>query len=279
MEKNLIFSIQRYSLNDGNGIRTIVFLKGCPLRCPWCSNPESQSFGREIFRREKLCINCNSNDILTCNVEPELCPTNAKSYIGDKMTIDEIVEEVNKDKIFYETTNGGVTISGGEPLSHSEFLITLLKALKDENIHTAMETSGFGALDVLNKAADYLDLILFDLKIMDREKAKSIINIDMDVVRKNFKHLLKKNKEVIPRVPLIPNFTMDKQNIDDIISFIVSSNLKEVHILPFHQYGSSKYRALGLEYKLMNLKPPEDKEIQNIKKYMEKYGLRVTIGG
>ncbi len=279
MKENLVFNIQRYSLNDGEGIRTIIFLKGCPLRCPWCSNPESQSFEREIFRRQKLCINCNTKDIFNCDIETDLCPTNAKSYIGDKMTIEEIVEEVKKDKVFYETTDGGVTISGGEPLSHGHFLISLLKALKDENIHTAMETSGFGSIDTLDKAANYLDLILFDLKIMDKEKAKSILNVDMDVVKENFVNLVQKNKKVIPRVPLIPGFTMEKQNIDDIIDFIVKNNIKEVHILPFHQYGSSKYEALGLEYKLIDLKPPKEEKIQEVREYMEKYDLKVIIGG
>lgn len=279
MKENLVFNIQRYSLNDGEGIRTIIFLKGCPLRCPWCSNPESQSFEREIFRRQKLCINCNTKDIFNCDIEIDLCPTNAKSYIGDKMTIEEIVKEVKKDKVFYETTDGGVTISGGEPLSHGHFLISLLKALKDENIHTAMETSGFGSIDTLDKAANYLDLILFDLKIMDKEKAKSILNVDMDVVKENFVNLVQKNKKVIPRVPLIPGFTMEKQNIDDIIDFIVKNNIKEVHILPFHQYGSSKYEALGLEYKLIDLKPPKEEKIQEVREYMEKYDLKVIIGG
>ena len=279
MKENRVFNIQRYSLNDGEGIRTIIFLKGCPLRCPWCSNPESQSFEREIFRRQKLCINCNTKDIFNCDIEIDLCPTNAKSSIGDKMTIEEIVEEVKKDKVFYETTDGGVTISGGEPLSHGHFLISLLKALKDENIHTAMETSGFGSIDTLDKAANYLDLILFDLKIMDKEKAKSILNVDMDVVKENFVNLVQKNKKVIPRVPLIPGFTMEKQNIDDIIDFIVKNNIKEVHILPFHQYGSSKYEALGLEYKLIDLKPPKEEKIQEVREYMEKYDLKVTIGG
>lgn len=279
MGENLVFNIQRYSLNDGEGIRTIVFLKGCPLRCPWCSNPESQSFEREVFRRQKLCINCNSKDIFSCGIAPNLCPTNAKSYIGDKMSIEEIVEEVKKDKVFYETTGGGITISGGEPLSQGRFLVELLKAIKDENIHTAMETSGFGSLDTLDKAANYLDQILFDLKIMDREKAKTILNVDMDIVKENFKYLVKKDKKIIPRIPLIPGFTMDKQNIDDIISFVVKNNLKEVHMLPFHQYGSSKYEALGLEYKLIDLKPPNDEKIQEIKEYMEKYDLKVIIGG
>ena len=142
-----------------------------------------------------------------------------------------------------------------------------------------METSGFGSLDTLDKAANYLDQILFDLKIMDREKAKTILNVDMDIVKENFKYLVKKDKKIIPRIPLIPGFTMDKQNIDDIISFVVKNNLKEVHMLPFHQYGSSKYEALGLEYKLIDLKPPKDEKIQEIKEYMEKYNLKVIIGG
>lgn len=279
MKKNLVFNIQKYSLNDGSGIRTIVFLKGCPLQCPWCSNPESQNFKREILKREKFCINCNSQDISNCNIDPDTCPTNAKSYIGKRMEIEEIVAEVKKDMVFYETTGGGVTISGGEPLSHNMFLVDLLKAIKKENIHTAIETSGFSSLETFDKASSYLDLILFDLKIMNKEKAKSILKIDMDVVTKNFINSVKKNKKVIPRVPLIPGFTMDEENINKIIDFVTANNLKEIHILPFHQYGSSKYKALGLEYKLKNLKPPTEKEIQNIKKHMEKHHLKVIIDG
>lgn len=280
MEKNLVFNIQKYSLHDGDGIRTIVFFKGCPLRCPWCSNPESQSFHKEIFRKESLCIQCVSSDPFKCPASPDKCPTGALEVIGKEMTIKELIEEVKKDMVFYDSSSGGVTVSGGEPLAQGKFLIDFLKRLKELGIHTAIETTGFSSWEILDKASDYLDLVLFDLKLMDEREALEVVGADINVILRNFKRLVEKNiNRIIPRVPLIPNYTMKIENIKKITDFVVSQNLEEIHILPFHQLGSSKYKSLGKEYELKDLKPPTDGEVEKIKDYMVKKGLKVNIGG
>lgn len=279
MDKSIIFNIQRYSLHDGGGIRTVIFFKGCPLTCPWCSNPESQSFETEIMRKQSLCIKCSSNSCFDCTMSPHLCPTGALELVGREYTLREVIEEVKKDIVFYETTGGGVTLSGGEPLSQGPFAIKLLKELRRLGINTAIETTGIGSFNIISEMANYLDTILWDFKIMDSDKSKEILKADVSLMKDNFTKLMKMNKKVIPRLPLIPNYTMTRDNIEEIINFIDSFGIKEVHILPFHQYGSSKYRALGREYKLMDTKTSSKEEIDDIKNKIESRGIKAVIGG
>lgn len=279
MKKAIVFNIQKYSIHDGGGIRTIIFFKGCPLRCPWCSNPESQSPEPEMMRKESLCINCSSDSCFTCRATAEDCPTGALETVGREMTVEELLREVKKDMVFYDSTGGGVTLSGGEPLSQGTFAVELLRRLQLLGIDTAIETTGFGNWETLDKMSDYLNRVLFDLKIMDRKKAKDILKADIDIIKNNFSNLVNKGVPVIPRIPLIPGFTTDEENIDTIIDFITSHKLKEVHILPFHQYGSSKYKALGRDYSLASLKPLTQEEIAAIQRRMEERGLTVIVGG
>lgn len=279
MKKGIVFNIQRYSLHDGGGIRTVVFLKGCPLKCPWCSNPESQGFKPEIMKRESICIKCSSDSCSKCSMTPRACPTGALEFIGEEYTVEEVINEVKKDIVFYDTSEGGVTISGGEVLAQPEFAIEILKRLKNFGINTAIETSGQGNSEILLEMSDYLDTILFDLKIMDKNKAKDILGMDIDRVKKNICLLVEHKKNIIPRIPLIPGYTMNGDNILEIIKFIKELGLKEVHILPFHQYGSKKYQYLNRKYTLSDIKPPTDEEVNEIKSEMEKQGLHVIVGG
>ncbi|SHH74351.1 pyruvate formate lyase activating enzyme [Caloranaerobacter azorensis DSM 13643] len=279
MKKAIIFNIQRYSIHDGGGIRTLIFFKGCPLRCPWCSNPESQSFKPEIIRRESLCIKCSSSSCFACTNTPEQCPTGAIEKVGKEMDVNEVLKEIKKDIIFYDSTGGGVTLSGGEPLSQGEFAIELLEKLKNLGIDTAIETTGFSKWEILDKMSNHLDRILFDLKIMNKEKSIKIINADIDLIKDNFKKLVKKRINIIPRIPLIPKYTMDDENIEAIINFILSQGIKEVHILPYHQYGISKYKSLGKKYILKSLIPPSSEDVERIKEKMTDAGLYVVVGG
>ena len=279
MKKAIIFNIQRYSLHDGGGIRTVVFFKGCPLRCPWCSNPESQSFTSETMRKENLCTKCSSSSIYECTINPDDCPTGALEIVGREYTAQEVIEEVKKDIVFYETTGGGVTLSGGEPLSQGAFIVELLKELHKIGINTAVETTGIGKWEIINEASEYVDTFLWDFKIMDKDKSKSVVNVDIEIMKSNFKKLIRKTVKVIPRLPLIPGYTSDMENIKAIIDFIFPFGIKEVHILPFHQYGSSKYKGIGRDYKLMDLNPLEKDEIDNIKNYIESRGITAVIGG
>ena len=203
--KALILNIQRYSLHDGAGIRTIVFFKGCPLKCPWCSNPESISFKPQKVKMESKCIHCKH-----CSFDVDECPTGAITQFGKYMTVEEVLTEVQKDMVFYRTSKGGVTLSGGEVLSQSAFAKELLKQLKSLGINTAIETSGQGNTQSLIEIAAYLDLILFDLKIMNEKKSKQLLGADITLIKSNIKTLVEMHKKVIPRVPLIPGYTLDE---------------------------------------------------------------------
>lgn len=281
MEKGIIFNIQRYSLHDGGGIRTVVFFKGCPLRCPWCSNPESQSFATEIMRKKSLCTKCSSNSVYACRINVDDCPTGALEAVGKEYTVEEVIEEVKKDIVFYETTGGGVTLSGGEPLSQGVFIVELLKELKKLGINTAIETTGVGSFDIINEVADNVDTFLWDFKLMDKNKSTEIVHGDVELIKSNFEKLIKKcaPAKVIPRLPLIPVYTSDMSNIKEIINFISPFGIKEVHLLPFHQYGSSKYKALGRNYKLKDAKLLTKDEIEAVQNYIQSRGITAVVGG
>lgn len=272
--RGLVFNIQRYSLHDGEGIRTIVFLKGCPLHCPWCCNPESQSFEIEKAKINNLCIHCKK-----CSKDAGECPSGAIVEFGKFMTVEEVVAEVQKDMVFYNTSGGGVTLSGGESSAQPEFTLELLKNLKKLGVNTAMETCGQTSVNNLLQLSKYLDLILFDLKIMNKDKAKELLGADIELIKDNAKALVENGNKLIPRIPLIPSYTMDNENIEEIIEFVKKLGLKEIHILPFHQYGSRKYEYIGKDYELKDVKPPSDEEVEKIKCKMEKEGLKVVIGG
>lgn len=256
-KKGLIFNIQRYSLNDGSGIRTIVFFKGCPLRCPWCSNPESQKM--EI---EEMKSNINK-DI---------------KKVGKWYTVDEVIKEVLKDEIFFNTSSGGVTLSGGEILTQGEFITELLKELKKNMINTAIETCGYGSTEVFRKMLPYIDTVFFDLKIADNKKSKEILKGDFQTIKNNFTEAIKNNK-VIPRIPYIPEYTDDIENINEILKIISNFNLKEIHILPYHNYGMPKYEQLNRKYDLEDIEIPKKEKIEEIKRYVEDKGFKVLIGG
>lgn len=272
--QGLVLNIQRYSLHDGSGIRTIVFFKGCPLKCPWCSNPESISFKPEKVRIETKCIHCN-----LCSFDVNECSSGAITEFGKFMTVAEIINEVLKDSVFYRTSNGGVTLSGGEVLSQSIFAKELLRELKLLGIHTAIETCGYGKKDTLIELSEYVDLILFDLKIMDKYKCKEILGADIDVIKGNLETLVSIGKKVIPRVPLIPGYTLDDENIDEITRLLKNLNLKEIHLLPFHQYGSNKYTLLNKTYILKDIPPLSDILINKVKFKMENECFKVILGG
>ena len=256
--KGLVFNIQRYSVHDGGGIRTIIFLKGCPLACPWCANPESRK-----------------------GVEPVHWTKNGKrEVIGEWRTITELVDEVMKDEVFYRTSGGGVTISGGEVLMQSNFATQLLKVFYELGVHTAIETTGCFPLSHLQNLAPYLNQVLFDLKIMDSEKSKRIIGINVEYVKANLEFLLsQKHIEVVPRVPLIPDYTVDEENLSTIANYISFLGIKEVHLLPFHQYGSSKYEYLGWKYIMKDTPTLTQTEILSIRQIFEDRGIFTNVDG
>ncbi len=230
-----IFNIQRYSLNDGRGIRTVVFFKGCPHTCPWCANPESMSPKIETVRRESKCLHC-----APCLRDADECPSGAFERIGRDVTLDELEQEVMKDDVFFRSSGGGVTLSGGEVLMQAPFATQFLQRLRRYGVHTAIETAGDAPLSRLLPLAQQCDEVLFDLKIMEPEQARAIVNMNLPRVLQNLRSLAAEGVNVIPRVPLIPGYTLDSANITRVLEFLIPSGIRQLHLLPFHQYGEPK---------------------------------------
>ena len=275
-ERARIFNIQRYSLNDGAGIRTLVFFKGCPLHCPWCSNPESRSRDAAFIRREAKCIHCG-----TCALDVDECPSGAYQQMGTDYTLDELLREVMKDEVFFRVSGGGVTLSGGEVLSQAEFASELLKRLKGWGIATAIETSGHGSRAALLELARHCDEVLYDFKIMDSERAHAVTGINLERSLANFAalHAQVEGIRLIPRFPLIPGYTMTLDNFERALAFLAPFALPELHLLPFHQYGASKYALVGIDYALADLSTPDAQAIEPYLERARAAGYRVTVGG
>lgn len=295
----IVFNIQRYSIHDGPGIRTIVFLKGCPLSCTWCCNPESQRFKPSIMYDKKECIHCgkclavckqgalsadnpnlvNHEKCVGCGECASICPTNALVLKGKSMTVEEVIKELKKDAITYRRSGGGITISGGEPLSQPTFLVELLKACKAQGWHTAIETTGYANKENINSVFEYVDMALLDIKAMDREVHKQNTGVYNDIILENARNIAQITKTVI-RVPTIPGVNADIETFKRICELAIS--LKEVdtiHILPYHTYGENKYDLLGQEYLLKDKRSLTEQEIQILENVILSYGLKCIIGG
>lgn len=269
-----IFNIQRYSLNDGAGIRTVVFFKGCPHRCPWCANPESMSPKIETVRRESKCLHC-----APCLRDADECPSGAFERIGRDVTLDELEREVMKDDVFFRSSGGGVTLSGGEVLMQAPFATQLLKRLRRYGIHTAIETAGDAPLSRLLPLARQCDEVLFDLKIMDPEQARSVTAVNLPRVLENLTQLVAEGINVIPRVPLIPGYTLTDANMASVLAFLLPSGIRQLHLLPFHSYGEPKYRLLGQQWSMREVSSPTADEVAAMRRMAEDKGFHVTIGG
>lgn len=297
--KGIVFDIQRYSIHDGPGIRTIVFLKGCPLSCLWCCNPESQRLKPSIMFSKKECIRCgkcisackyyaldtknenivNHSKCVGCGECVNVCPTSALVLKGKSMTVEQLVKELKKDAITFRRSGGGITISGGEPLVQARFVTELLKACKSQGWHTAMETTGYGNKEDIEKAFAYLDLALLDIKAMDREVHKQYTGIYNDLIIKNAVTISQITKTVI-RVPTIVGVNASEESYKSICKFIKTlHNVEAIHLLPYHSYGENKYDLMGTEYKMKDEKTLTKEEIESLKEIVEDNGLKCFIGG
>jgi len=279
MMKATIFNIQRYSLHDGGGIRTNVFFKGCPFTCPWCCNPESLSVKPQIFFKESLCMNCSRKEDGTCPTHSDDCPTGAKEIIGEEKSVEEVFDIVYRDYAFYESSNGGVTLSGGEFLLQADFAIELLKKCKEHNIHTAVETTMAVHVPRLKELCEVVDLFLVDFKIFDKTKSKEILHLNIEKLMENIALIQQYHGRIIPRIPLIPNYTATDENMHLVMEYLNSVGLKEVHLLPFHQLGEAKYKSIDKEYTCHELKPLTDAQIEEIQALFEKNGFKTLIHG
>jgi len=297
----MIFNIQRFSIHDGMGIRTTVFFKGCTLRCRWCNNPESISFNYDLmYDRDKCisclsCVNVHSNEevsfedgeiqihrerIHDAAVYRNVCPAGALTVAGEAKNINEIIDEIKKDSLFYDRSNGGVTISGGEPFAQKDFLLPLLKKLKEENIHVCIETSLHTNWVNIYDCLEYIDVFLADLKHTDENKFKKFTDGSLHLVADNFRGLESAGARVIARVPVIPTFNNTGQEIKKIIDFAVAlSNIEEVHFIPFHTLGLGKYKLLSMKYDFIRTSQFDESEIKEYIELAEHKGLKARIGG
>ena len=268
MNKAIIFDIERNSFVDGPGIRTTVFFKGCNLKCIWCHNPESQAFKPQMMFYRAKCKGCgkckeicpNPDNCILCGKCTFYCPLNAREICGKEYTVEEVFAEVIKDKAFYENSHGGVTLSGGECLLQADFCAELLKKLKEENIHTAVDTCGFVPKTAIDKVIPYTDLFLYDIKAIDEDVHIKCTGQSNKLILENLKYINSLEKNIEIRIPYIPDYN-DNQ-IEKIAEFIKPlSSIKSVKILPYHNYADSKYDALSMENTLPE-KIPTDEEIK-----------------
>lgn len=262
----IIFDIKRFAVHDGPGIRTTVFMKGCPLKCSWCHNPESIS--------ANICTVAK-----TVRVGDKTFPEN--ETVGREMSVSDVMKELQKEKIFMEESGGGVTFSGGEPLQQADFLIEILKACKQKEIHTAVDTSGFAKWEALEKVAQYTDLFLYDLKIIDDELHKKHTGVSNRLILEHLTHLLELGKKVWIRLPMIPGITFTGANIHQTIDFLKQQkhSIEYVNLLPYHNTASHKYDRFGFVNLLPELKSVMKSDLEATKKQFEEAGFQVKIGG
>ncbi|CAB1262852.1 trans-4-hydroxy-L-proline dehydratase activase [Clostridium sp. HV4-5-A1G] len=300
MTSGTIFNIQKYSIHDGPGIRTTVFFKGCPLKCWWCHNPESQNTNHEIMFFEERCTvcgkcikKCPQNAIKINNNFPEIdkfkctlcekcvdfCPNNAREHVGRNITSNELIKEIVKDEVFYEQSGGGVTFSGGEPLMQVDFLDDILKRCKDRGIHTAVDTSGYAPWKSFERIASKVDLFLYDIKIMDNEKHKKYIGAENDIILKNIENLSNMGCNIYLRMPIIKEINDDNDHIEKTIKLLSIINVEQVNLLPYHKIGMDKYRRLKMNYKLSGMEKPSDERMEEISQKFKKAGIKIKIGG
>ena len=276
----VVTNVQRYSLHDGGGIRTVAFLKGCPFRCPWCCNPENLSFSPEISMNEKLCIHCSPRpDGRLCAKAPKDCPTEAKTILGREFTVDELVEEVVRDRVFFEESNGGVTLSGGEALSREAFATAFLARCKEAGVGTALETTLAVPLRDAEALVSATDVFLVDFKIADRDRSMSVTGIDPDVRDENLGRILALGAKVIGRMPIIPGYTDDRENVASNAARLVELGITRVDVLPFHQLGEGKYDAIGRAYACRGMRQLTAADVAGTVGTLERAGLQVVVSG
>jgi pyruvate formate lyase activating enzyme len=303
--RGVIFNIQRFSLHDGEGIRTLVFMKGCPLRCRWCSNPEGLRQDVEIMDNPAVCVGCGAcfnvcpekavcstegfpidrNKCTGCGLCAQYCPANAKTVSGESKTVDDVMGIVERDMPFYGDSDGGITVGGGEMLAQDAFVAELLRRCRGKGINTAVETSGYGSWDGLARIAAHCDSIHYDIKALDPARHQYCTGADNSLILQNLQKLDAYLSEIHPmpklilRVPMVPGYNLTEEFIEEAAAYIKTGlrNFQQVELLPFHNFGEQKYKKLGIPYELdgrPNIKP---EEAEQYLAFFEKEGLPVSV--
>ncbi len=248
----LVYNIQHYSIHDGPGIRTTVFLKGCPLRCWWCHNPESQEMTVEQ---------------ITIQRQLDGKVFERKSVVGSQLPADKVMLEIEKDKVFYDQSGGGVTFSGGEPMVQADFIAELLRLCQQRGIHTAIDTCGHAEQASFEKIMGLADLFLYDIKLMDDSRHMQYTGVSNKLALNNLEMLAKNGQDIIVRFPVVPGITDDDENLSGILVLMDRLHLDNIHLLPYHSIARDKYRRMGTEYMLSDLAEPSPEDMSRIKKY------------
>ncbi len=265
--KGLIFNVKRYSIHDGPGIRVTFFLKGCPLSCAWCHNPEGIS---PLPEARTLSNRVGGMEF------------SKSGEIGKYYSTDEVLEIAGRERVFMNHSNGGVTFSGGEPLVQNEFLLEALRNLKVNGFHTAVDTSGYSDIENIKRIIPFTDLFLFDLKHLDNEKHIASTGVSNALILENFRFLLENAMEVNVRIPVIPGFNNDTGQMSEMRDFLLATKtpaLKKINLLPYHKIGASKYKRFNIPYKMAGFEPPAKQEMIFLKEVFVKVGVEVKIGG
>lgn len=299
--KGIIFNIQRYAIHDGPGIRTTVFLKGCPLSCAWCHNPEGRSGVPEILIVEERCMDCgacaevcpnpppvgrpetrpsDSIKCVRCGACAEACPTGARRLVGHDTGVEELVDEIERDRAFYDQTGGGVTFSGGEPLAQGQFLLEGLAECARRKLHVAVDTCGFASRELVLRVSELADLILYDLKILDEKKHEELTGVPLSPILENLRAIDAAGADVVVRFPLITGVTDGKDNLEALGAFMASlESTRRVHVLSFHKTAADKYVRLGRRWELDGLEPAPMPDLERALERLGGYGLTATSGG
>jgi pyruvate formate lyase activating enzyme len=299
--RGVVFNIQSYSIHDGPGIRTVVFFKGCPLSCLWCSNPESQDARPELGIYGSLCRRCgrcveacpkgaispapggepvtDRSRCVLCGACEKACPHRVRKVYGREVSAADLLAEIEKDTPFYVRSGGGVTFSGGEPTLQYELLVDLLRACRARYIHTALETCGFLRDDAkFDDLLALVDLVLYDIKCIDDEKHRRFTGVSNETILRNARRIASSGGKMIVRVPLVPGFNDTREDIEAIGGFVLSLiSVREVNLLPYHQLGASKYGMLGREYALAGAPVLTEKKVEELRSLLESAGLVCTI--
>ena len=305
--KAFISNVQKYNMYDGPGVRTLIFFKGCPLRCKWCSNPETWERNYKVMYREDACINCGacvpvcpagihsiskitgrheidrSKECIGCRKCEEVCTQSALSISGEIRTISELMQIIEEDRTFYELSGGGVTIGGGDSITQPDALASLLMACKQEGINTAMETAGYAKMETLLQVAGFVDLFLFDLKHIDSDRHYEMTGVRNEQILKNLKELLHRRYNVKVRMPILKGINDSQKDIEGVIKFLMPfkdyKNFKGIDLLPYHKFGVNKYKQLGMEYPMKDFPDPtlSREDMARIESWISKYNFPAAV--